>query len=336
MGIDLLDAVTLSVTYKARGSLELPIYPGNLWRGVLGAALRRICCSLPDMECRHCYLRNDCIYCLCYGINPDVKIQGRTPPRPFVLHLPWNSATLRLEPGQQLGFSITLFGETLISRLPYLAEAFHLLGERGLGKRRVPLEMVTVSPRPAQPVIHLQAGTRSPKTALMGKPEAAKESGPGEVHPQDLEVYCITPLILENHDKRLDRGLPLAELVRASWRRKRDLLAAFGRCRDHESWPCPDNGEQWIALADTVAITSDETFWQDLVRFSSRERRRQSQSGLRGRVAYRDVPPELVAWLRDATLLHLGKGTAMGLGAMAMRTGNTWLVPPCWESVNDR
>ena len=80
----------------------------------------------------------------------------------------------------------------------------------------------------------------------------------------------------------------------------------------------PLGRERWILLKEHLAtlVPSGETdvAWKDWSRYSNRQRKKVPMGGLAGHAVIDQAPQELWQWLRCASLVHVGKGAAMGLG----------------------
>ena len=61
-------------------------------------------------------------------------------------------------------------------------------------------------------------------------------------------------------------------------------------------------------------VVKDELYWKDLKRYSSRQNRKVPLGGLVGKVVVENTSSWWWRWWQMATLVHVGKGTNMGLG----------------------
>jgi hypothetical protein len=123
---------------RARDDLDLPTYKGSTLRGGFGQALKRVTCALRNQECRHCLLRERCVYLYLFETPPpaDTAMMRLYPaaPHPFVVEPPI-STQRSVVAGQSLDFGLVLVGRAL-DYLPYFVYAFVTLGEMGLGRGR--------------------------------------------------------------------------------------------------------------------------------------------------------------------------------------------------------
>lgn len=330
-----LSCVTLAVTYRTCGELTLPGFCGSLWRGVLGLALRRTVCFARTSVCAACTFHPNCLYPRLFEDVQDGRGYHLTPPRPFVFHLDWRNGGTSCPPGELLGFSISLFGETARRGLPYLVAAFDRIGHGGVGKRRVRLELLGISTvNPVTNEVHQIYRDGNLSCDLRPYCWQWEEARWGDT-PADVFIQLHTPLLLKHRGVRRSNGLPLVELVRAVLRRRHYLLEQFTPSSDDLQKSLRDEAESLLALAGQVAVQQDSTYWQPHGRYSGREKKWQSQSGLLGEAVYRQVPTELFPLLQFGVISHAGRGSSMGLGSYAMVINGKGLAPPVWQPSAD-
>jgi hypothetical protein len=334
--INPLPSFTLGISYRANGNLDLPSFPGSLWRGALGPALRDIACFTRWRPCSECVLLKDCLYPAFFEDLPVLKNGKRSPPRPFVLHVDWVGGSRRCVAGGRLGFSLTLFSEVVRKRIAYLVAALARLGERGIGRDRTPLTLESVdvlTPGGG----HLERIYKDGLLRLAPKPWAWPDDfvlDPGCVH--NVQIQLLTPLIIKRYAQHLDKGPPFGELARALLRRRHDLIDAFAGGGPEVDEALRQNATLVLRMSEQVSMEEDRTYWQPLERYSGRRKQKQSQSGLMGSIGYSMVPAPLVELLRFGVLTHAGGGTAMGMGAFSLRVaGLIQQGPPFWVELGE-
>ncbi len=332
------DSYTLAVTFRAGGPLRLPAFPGNLWRGAFGPALKHTSCFSRQMECGQCPMRNDCLYPYFYEDLVAERGGARTPPRPFAPHVEWEPEPQCFEKDDLLGFSLTLFSKTVWARLPYLVAAFDRLGRSGLSRDRTPLflesiDLLAPSGAAVAPIFR-GAHLIAPPDPLSW-PEDCPVDAVASRESHEVELRLLTPMIIERHGRRLDRELPFEDFIRALLRRRHDLIEAFpGGWKDGRADAQPlkaalrEEENRAIEAARSVVTLEDRVFWQSHSRNSRRQMKAQSLSGLLGTVRYGNVPGVLLPILRLGVLIHVGKSTVMGMGAYSLRTGERAWTPP--------
>ena len=115
--------------------MQVPVYSGSAWRGLLGHGLRRLVCVTRQPTCEGCMLRYSCLYSTFFETPrpPGMpESRYRALPHPFVLE-PSISHEREISEGQSLCLGITLIG-SVVEQVPYLIHALNLAGERGLGR----------------------------------------------------------------------------------------------------------------------------------------------------------------------------------------------------------
>ncbi len=332
-----ISSLTMAITYRAEETLVLPAFSGRLWRGALGAALRDTLCFTKDPCCGKCFLRPECLYAVFYhnqrtrgarSVSEEVK--------PFVIHAPLSSTPLLVKEDCLLGFSLTLFSEQTWSRLPYLVAGLHWLGRRGIGKRRVPLDLRFVdllSPSGEHLARVYQGGCLSPGCKPSSWPV---DEGGRHSETSDVEVEFLTPLRIERQGEPVDKGPPFEEFMRALLRRRYYLLQAYNNGSSPTDWDLEQEEAEILLLCGLVTSPANAPQeggkWRRVSHYSGREKKRQSLGGLVGKVRYLGVPPRLLPLLHLGVLTHVGKRTTHGLGAYALSIDGQRLAPPFWAA----
>ena len=78
----------------------------------------------------------------------------------------------------------------------------------------------------------------------------------------------------------------------------------------------------WIAAAAAVTVVDAATTWRDRERYSTRQHARMRLGGWQGRVRFTGPWRPFSPLLRAGELVHLGQGTAFGLGRIRVMAGN--------------
>ncbi|MEA3468995.1 MAG: CRISPR system precrRNA processing endoribonuclease RAMP protein Cas6 [Thermodesulfobacteriota bacterium] len=296
-------------TFHCRFKTEarLPGYLGSTLRGALGWGLKRTSCALKRQQCETCLLREQCAYAWIFETERYKAGDGRiinARPHPFVLQPEMNCAGHR-EQGTDLNFSLLLF-DRANEFLPQLVYAIQMMGEAGVGSGRrqglgrFQLEKVSTEEEELFnaensvlkkcidiPLLHLEDMT-------------ATETG-------SVRLILQTPLRLKQNNK-LGRVLPFHVLIRTTLRRIAALEDAYGGGE-------PDlDYRGLVQRAETIETAESSIRWQELFRYSNRQRKKVSLSGLAGSVSYHGLLTEFVPLLRYAEQVNIGKQTVFGLG----------------------
>lgn len=266
-------------------------------RGAFGHALRRLVCAMRRRDCEGCPLVRGCLYVRLFETRAGAAEGGRydRAPHPFVLR-----ANLRPARGEKVGridFGMNLFGAAL-GDAPFIARAVEEAAGRGLGPERTPFDLCEVT----------LAGGEGWKPGG-GCPAPAPQAAPPALAERTRLVF-VTPVRLMRHGKPIDgETLDGATLGRAILRRV-GLMATF-----HGDGATALDFAALTAEATRVRILARDLSWRRLVRRSARQKATQAIGGMVGEatVDFADAPGirELARWL---PLMHLGKGTSMGLG----------------------
>lgn len=116
-----------------------------------------------------------------------------------------------------------------------------------------------------------------------------------------------TPTRISYQGKIL-REIPFSILITNLLRRIRllDVVHGDGKMEyDHK---------RWIALAREVETRKSHLFWNDWKRYSHRQKNKIFMGGVEGKVTYFGPLQPFVELLQIGEKLHVGKGTAFGLG----------------------
>lgn len=300
-------------TFHCRFNTEarLPGYLGSTLRGALGWALKKTSCALRRQQCNSCLLREQCVYAWIFETQRYQAGDGRTinaRPHPFVLQ-PGEEATGVKKKGDKLSFSLLLMGGSN-NFLPQLIFAIQLMGEGGIGTGRrqglgrFQLEEVTAG----------KHSIFSIETTVLQQCRdineiQLQESLGYEVSSLLLTLY--TPLRFKHYNK-LKRDLPFHVLIRAGLRRIAALEEAYGGGE-------PDiDYKGLVRRAELVETGESHVRWHELFRYSNRQQKKISLSGLAGTIEYKGVLAEFMPILHYCEQVNIGKQTVFGLGRIGV------------------
>ncbi len=290
---------------------RLPGYLGSTLRGALGWGLKRTSCALKRQQCETCLLREQCAYAWIFETERYKAGSGRiinARPHPFVLQ-PETNCNGQLEKGAELKFSLLLF-DRANEFLPQLVYAVQMMGEAGIGSGRrqglgrFQLENVSTEKEEIfnaeNPVLR-----KCKKSSLLQLEETVA------TETESLTLNLQTPLRLKQNNK-LARDLPFHVLIRTTLRRIAALEDAYGGGE-------PDLDYRGLVQRAEKVETGETTVrWQELYRYSNRQRKKVSLSGLAGNVSYHGSLTEFVPIIRYAEQVNIGKQTVFGLGKIDM------------------
>ncbi len=282
-------------------------WTGSAWRGIFGWALKRLVCTVRDVECPACLLYHTCIYSYLFETPPPPgaeKMRKYTAaPHPFVL-LPAASSS-----GDDYVLNVTLFGRAN-QMLAYVVQAFARGARYGIHPLRRPFELQGVEQQlvpgrgPWRSIMDA-AGKLQPEVAQMPVCPAP---------PQRVRLVLITPLRLRIDERYIGpQDFRFADLF-SNLLRRCSLLMYF-----HGSRPLETDFAGLVEQSRRVQIERADLRWEEWARYSSRQRQRMLMGGLLGSfelpgAQLRQLWPYL--WLGQ--FLHAGKGATMGLGRYAL------------------
>ncbi len=305
----------LLFTLQAQTLVHLGPQAGAQIRGGLWAALREFACAAPTIQGDPDHARH-CPMCRLVALETAESARGVTPPRPFAVRPP-----LPASPGQDCIYhsgenfvvGINLFGEAVDS-FPYLCQAFHRLGQLGLGYGRGQFTLQRIQAvNPLTGATHdLLQGQRV--VALPDLPVTAALVHRTAHHlPTDsLRLRFLTPTELTFQGTLADR--PYFDVLIAR------LLERCQALEEHYTAdPTPRSvwQERYLQLtqaAQQVQLSRYHTRW---VRIKSGSRRTNSVNAVSGFVGEAVVAGDLtpfLPWLLWGSSLHVGKNAVKGNG----------------------
>ncbi len=306
-----IQAQTYTFHCRFKTEARLPGYLGSTLRGALGWGLKKTSCALRKQQCNSCLLREQCAYAWIFETERYQGGDGRTinaRPHPFVLQPGEDSAGVKQQ-GDAFSFSMLLFdrGNDL---LPQLIYAVQLMGKTGVGAGRR-------QGHGRFQLIEVTTGEQSIFTE--DRPALKKCQNTNLIHLEEtpyhetptLGITLHTPLRLKQGNK-LKRDLPFHVLIRAGLRRIAALEDAYGGGE-------PDiDYKGLVKRAELVETTVSDIRWQKLFRYSQRQRKKVSLSGLGGTVIYKGVMEEFRPILHYCEQVNVGKQTVFGLGRISV------------------
>jgi hypothetical protein len=312
-----LPLLRLQLTFGMDEPVVLPSFRGNLWRGVLGLALKRIDEGiLPGL----CYgaVEPGTLYRTFFESPPppDAKKMRRyeAAPHPYVVDAPSASAAERIEAGATLRIGLTLVGRPATALEAVLA-AFNDAARAGLG-RPIGRERRRGRGR----LIEARAVWRGNKldAVAFNQGSTFKPIMP-EVPvilrcPGRLRVKLETPLRLERHGKLVDsEGLLPGTLV-ANLVRRISMMCEF-----YGDVPLDTDFRALKTMWEGLAAHEPKLERTGQKRWSSRSRQEIDLEGVTGSLVLdlRGREP-LFPFLYLGQWVHAGKGATMGMGAIRL------------------
>ncbi|MGQ9851102.1 MAG: CRISPR system precrRNA processing endoribonuclease RAMP protein Cas6 [Aggregatilineaceae bacterium] len=306
----------LLFTLQAQTLVHLGPQAGAQIRGGVWAALREFACAAPKVQGDPDHARH-CPMCRLVALETAQSARGVTPPRPFAVRPP-----LPASPGQDCIFQsgetftvgINLFGEAVDS-FPYLCQAFHRLGQLGLGYGRGQFTIERIQAvNPLTGATHdLLHGGR-----IVALPDLPVEGDlvrrvAGELPADRLLLRFLTPTELTYQGGRsADR--PYFDVLIARLLERCQALEAHYTAESTAQDVWRERYLQLTGAARQVRLAEHHTRW---MRVKSGSRRTNSVNAVSGFVGEAVVEGDLEPfrpWLVWGSSLHVGKNVVKGNG----------------------
>jgi hypothetical protein len=324
---------------------DLPPFLGSTFRGSFGYALKAVACSMPHQDCARCLLSERCLYPRLFESRANrptgLLKQQQNAPRPFIFEpplpgqkysaLPFNTELghaqanggkhngqkrlfaepLRFTAGDELRFGLTLIGAA-IEELPYIIYAVSLMARHGFGAQRTPFvltEVLALDGSTTRLKVYMPEMTRiPPHDTRRNLSELVKDRLTQLETGDTLRLLFLTPTRLR-FQKSLQSLLHFEQLVKSLSLRLTMLV------QTHSAIKLDYDYQALLAQART-ATTQTESLWQqELKRYSNRQEKQIEQDGFMGEAVFTGKTiSELLPLLIAGEFLHVGSGTAFGLG----------------------
>jgi hypothetical protein len=293
----------------------LPPYLGSTIRGIFAASFRQLVCVMHAPMCDGCLLINRCSYPYIFEtpapphIPEPLQRRFRQAPRPYILEVP-----MAYGGASTLEVGLLLVGKA-IDFLPYFIYVLDEAGKQGIGRARAlyRLALVTDGSR-AEGVVIFDADDRILRDDFHAvRLEDLQRQGDERIEHVTLEL--LTPLRVKKYGSYQDTG------ERMEFVTLMDLL--LGRIQALTLFHC---GGQWVpserlrGKARNVRMVDKNLHLQRLERYSNRRQQKLPMHGILGTMTFAGELAEFLPLLRMGEYIHIGSGTAFGLGHYQMRT----------------
>ena len=310
------------VLYRLRLRLELgvrrqrlPAYLGSTVRGLFAASFRHLVCVTQALVYDGCLLLHRCPYPYIFETPPPPHLPDvlqkrfRQAPRPYIFEVPMIYA------GEEtLELGLVLVGRAL-DFLPYFLYVVQETGKRGLGRAQVPYRLLAVtdgSQADGPVIFHAEEGIihdSVPAITLAG----LQQQGDAQVRQVTMEF--LAPLRIKKYGAYQEAGerIEFATLL--------DLL--LGRLEALALFHCEESWSPNTVLreaAHSVQVVAKHLSLQPLERYSNRHHQKLPLHGLVGTVSFTGNLAAFLPLLRMGEYVHIGAGTAFGLGQYRLYT----------------
>ncbi len=306
-----LNMPVLSALIKAEvtRAIKWNSFPGSVIHGVIGYKLKEHSCVVAHKNCQSCYLVHSCAYGMIYESpvpqgSKRMRLYPQVPHPIRVTVYPWHKP--ETAEGEIFEVCINLYGKTVTNFLLVLLSldsAFQegigrkYRGERGTAKIKTLLDKIS--------------GNEKPWTEL-------KQNYSSFIHPvsinslQRATVKQEIDLLFKSPLKITTEGKPNFKPD------VRDILATLLRRISNLSYFYNDKELDLdytgiLAKAESINVEKDLKRVK-AIRYSSRQNKTISISGVTGKMTMKKCPPDLISLLEMGQYTGIGKSTTMGLG----------------------
>jgi hypothetical protein len=306
----------LALTLRAEEPLHLPPYAGSTFRGAFGHAFKRVACPLRG-ACETCAHSAVCVYAFAFetegAADGSALARGRTVAHPFVLEPPGGAPT-EVPPGGQLTLGLTLVGRA-IALAPYFLAACREMGRRGVGRGRGRFRLVRgVAAEPGDLKGRLVYDGEADLMAPAVPPWSGADLPRAPEATERITLEFVTPTRLRQ-DADLVVRPEFATLATALLRRVSVLAEVHCGAR------ADLDAKAILESAKAVRAVESDLRWHDWERYSARQDTRMALGGFLGRITFEGPLAPWWPLLRVGEVLHVGKGTAFGLGKYRLAEG---------------
>lgn len=300
------------ITIKALEPMILPGFKGSMLRGGFGHVFRRICCASREETCYGCLLRQSCPYAYVFETAPPEDTayfkSHQKVPRPYVFETPLDNR-VEYNTGDELVFHLTLIGRG-IGYLPYFIFAIRELGEIGITIRRHKFklseiyavdcltneERLVFSPR--DNLVHNE------QLPLIGSMimEKIKNNNVSQ-----LTLNFLTPTRVKYQGNYCFNSLSMAAVIQNLTIRLNAL--SYFHCA---GWD--DDLKSFRDLAYNVHTCESTIRKMNVLRYSNRQGKKDSLSGIIGKITYWGELRPLLPILILGQFIHVGSDAVFGCG----------------------
>jgi hypothetical protein len=225
-------------------------------------------------------------------------------PHPFIIYS--DNFEILFEKGSLLDFNLVLLGEN-IENLPFFIYTFIKFGEIGFGRNRTKFEIISVRDKDIQLFDQQEKTINSfiKNPSLLNVEQICSSGIDGF---KKLKIDFLSPLSLRFEGKTV--FLPQFHILIRNLLRRISLLEYF------YGEPSFDANfiKKYINESLEVKIVENNTYLNNIKRFSGRQKRVINHMGLVGNIAFSNVPGKLASLIESAKDISIGRNTSFGFG----------------------
>lgn len=313
-------------------AMSFPPYIGATLRGGFGYALKRLVCLQKGRACPECILKAKCAYFHIFespNVTGEAGRRANYDPHPFLFEAP-SAPRTQYDKGDELAFNLILVGQG-IDYLAYFVVAFEELGRTGMGGQRSRFRLARVEDALSGAGTMVYDGhTKSGDGRFITKTSTDVAEETTKLDPRRICLSFQTPTRLKQQrdfvfvspekgqsHQQLVSDLDFPLFMRSLLRR----LSWLAELYCGEKWDL--DYRELLDLAAKVKTTSSALRWHDWGRYSTRQNTHMKMGGFVGQVAFEGDLAPFLAYIKSGEYLHIGKGTAFGLGKYVIEPVST-------------
>lgn len=293
--------LVLRIIFKSLTESKLPELKGSTLRGAFGRALHDLFCnSNGHSDCHDCRRSGDCAFYYMFYAEQAHTSSAKDPPRPYIFRS--ENRICRFSAGDLLQAEIVLFGN-FIDWVAVVCQAMELAAYRGFGVSRQRYALTKT-------IIIGPGGKEFSAQDKVTEAMCFKISPPcldGSENRKNAFFEAITPV---NVDKKTYPGFFDAEFFLNSFIRRISNLSRYWGDNDWSDFPFND----YFTRLKPCKILSNSMQNFQTRRYSLTQSREFPIKGFIGNFSISEVPVSLMELLTHLENIHIGKGTAWGMG----------------------
>lgn len=287
-------------------------FKGFTLRGGFGYIFKKTVCINFSRECEKCILKNKCAYAYIFetsfpeNLTEQVTFKIAYPPHPYILEPPFDSKMIFNE-GDEFAFNLILIGES-IGYLPYFIFAFDELGRVGLGKDKGRYKLLKAEG--ANGEIIFQSGKIQDNINCISFRDIidqCQHSSNVSTKNSQIKIHFVTPTRFVLKDELASEIT--FKMFMTNLLRRLSLLSIF-----HCNKELIFDYSSLLEEAENIETIAGKWEWCDLVRYSSRQKRKIILGGFLGEVSFHGNLDKFMPFIKLGEYIHVGKQTSFGLG----------------------
>lgn len=298
--------VKLHFTLEIMEDGQLPVSKASALRGGMGEMLLRANCIM-NRKCEECSFIKECIVQRTMYSQFENKPEFITEGDSVGYVVECENYSEDFKAGDILNFNLILFGKTIVYFNQYL-QAIYNLGRSGLGRNQIRFAVAQVTNTKGKAILDGQ--NVNMQNYVYETLLEYVEYRLSQVEKQGLERKMIFHTALtQKYQGAYLQEFDMTAITRSVLRRLY-MLNAFEECDAeelyHKEWEAPE-------------LVSQEVRPIQVKRFSTRQGGKVLLKGIKGKIQFGEIEPELLKVYLAGEILHIGKNTSFGFGRYTIK-----------------